>query len=47
MILQIGSTNLTINSFLKIRDAVVGVYAKIEIPTTEISYEELEQGLKK
>lgn len=39
--LTIGSTTLEINSFLKIRDKVVGVYADIKIPTTAISYEEL------
>lgn len=41
MNLQIGSTNLELNSFRKIRDKVVGVYAQIEIPTTAISFEEL------
>lgn len=39
--LTIGSTNLELNSFRKIRDKVIGVYAQIEIPTTAISYEEL------
>ena len=39
--LTIGSTTLEINSFRKIRDKVVGVYAQIEIPVTAISYEEV------
>ena len=39
--LTIGSTTLELNSFRKIRDKVVGVYAQIEIPTTAISYEDL------
>lgn len=39
--LTIGSTTLELNSFRKIRDKVVGVYAQIEIPTTEISHDDL------
>ncbi len=39
--LTIGSTTLELNSFRKIRDKVVGVYAQIEIPTTAISHDEL------
>lgn len=39
--LTIGSTNLELNSFRKIRDKVVGVYAQIEIPATAISHDEL------
>mgnify|MGYP003311891854 CR=1 FL=1 len=39
--LTIGETTLELNSFRKIRDKVVGVYADIKIPTTAISYEEL------
>ena len=39
--LTIGSTTLELNSFSKYWDKVGGVYAKIEIPTTSISYEEL------
>ena len=39
--LTIGSTTLELNSFRKIRDKVVGVYAQIEIPTTAISHDDL------
>lgn len=39
--LTIGSTNLELNSFRKIRDKVIGVYAQIEIPATAISHDEL------
>lgn len=39
--LTIGSTNLELNSFRKIRDKVVGVFAQIEIPATAISFDDL------
>ncbi len=39
--LTIGKTTLELNSFRKIRDKVVGVYAQIEIPTTAISHDDL------
>lgn len=39
--LTIGGTTLELNSFRKIRDKVVGVYAQIEIPTTAISHDDL------
>ena len=39
--LTIGNTALELNSFRKIRDKVVGVYAQIEIPTTAISHDDL------
>ena len=39
--LTIGNTALELNSFRKIRDKVVGVYAQIEIPTTAIPHDDL------
>lgn len=39
--LTIGNVTLEINDFAKIRDKVVGVYARIEIPETSISYTDL------
>ena len=39
--LTIGETTLELNSFRKIRDKVVGVYAEIKIPTTAISHDDL------
>lgn len=39
--LTIGESTLELNSFRKIRDKVVGVYAEIVIPTTAISFDDL------
>ena len=39
--LTIGSVTLELNSFNKIRDKIIGVYADIKIPTSAISYADL------